>query len=222
MNTKRLFWVAILVLAGALLVAACAPSPPEAPAVQAEQADDGEHEEEATADEAEEHTDDDEHSEETDTHPPDDHMGGMHSDIPEEAAAVPNPIEANDESIAAGGQIYTTSCAVCHGESGEGDGPATAGLEKPPANLNANHVQENSDGAMFYIISHGKPDTPMPAWDNILSEEERWQVVNYLRTFGGDQAEAEGEHDDGDEHAEDSDAEGEHDEDGEHTEDGGN
>lgn len=236
MNTKRLFWVAILVLVGALLVAACAPSPPEAPAVQAEQADAEEHEEEAPVNEAEDHADDDEHGEETDTHPSDDYMGGMHSDIPEEAADVPNPIEANAESIAAGGQIYAASCAVCHGETGGGDGPGAAGLEKPPANLNEGHVQVNSDGALFYIISHGKPDTPMPAWDNVLSEEDRWQVVNFIRTFN--EGEMEGEHDDDGDHAdteddhadtkddhddaEDDHAEGEHDDDGEHIEDGEN
>lgn len=200
MKVNQLFWLIGLAVVGALLIVACAPSPPEAPAVQAEQAeteehnDGDEHEEEATTGETEEHADDDEHGEEADTHPPEDHMGGMHSDIPEEAAAVPNPVEFNDESIAAGGQIYANSCAVCHGETGQGDGPGAASLEKPPANLYAGHVQENSDGALFYIISHGKPDTPMPAWDNILSEEDRWHVVNFIRTF--EVNEEEGEHND--------------------------
>lgn len=189
MKANRLFWLIGLTLVGTLLIVACAPSPPEAPAVQAEQAETEEHadadEHMADAAEAEsgEHADADEHMEEADMHAPEQHMEGMHSDIPAEAAAVPNPITANAESLATGEQLYATNCAVCHGETGEGDGPGAAGLQKPPANLHETHVQENSDGALFYIISHGKPDTPMPAWNNILDEEQRWHVVNYMRTF---------------------------------------
>jgi len=56
-------------------------------------------------------------------------------------------------------------------------------LEQKPSDLHAAHVHENSDGALFYIVSHGRPDTPMPAWESQLSEEERWHMVNFLRTF---------------------------------------
>ncbi len=104
--------------------------------------------------------------EDEDAHGPEEHMAGTGHDVPEEAAPVP-------------------SCAVCHGETGEGDGPAAGGLESEPSDLHADHVQENSDGALFYIITHGRPDTPMPAWEDVLSEEERWHLVNFLRTFGG-------------------------------------
>ncbi len=187
MKTSRLFWITVFVGIGVLFVAACAPSPPEAPAAEAEHNDEAEHDDSGG-----------------DAHAPDDHMAGAH-DVPEDAAAVPNPVEANDESMAAGEQLYATSCAVCHGETGLGDGPGAAGLEKPPANLNEGHVQGLTDGALFYIISHGKPDTPMPAWENILDEEQRWQVVNYLRTFNEGEAggHAEGEHDDDGEHGHD-------------------
>ncbi len=123
-----------------------------------------------------------EHDEEEDEHEPEEHMEGEH-DVPDEAAAVPNPFASDEESLAAGTVLYAANCAICHGETGEGDGPAAAGLEKAPSDLHEGHVQENSDGALFYIISHGKPDTPMPAWDNVLDEDERWHVVNFLRTF---------------------------------------
>jgi mono/diheme cytochrome c family protein len=162
-------------LVGAFLLAACGGATPAPPtASEAEhmetQAEEPEHEEEA------------EHEEE-DAHGPDEHMAGTGHDVPEEAAEVPNPIEASDESIEAGAGFYAASCAVCHGETGEGDGPGAEGLENKPADLHEGHVQENSDGALFYIISHGRPDTPMPAWEDVLSEEERWHVVNFLRTF---------------------------------------
>jgi len=122
----------------------------------------------------------------------DGHMGmgmsdhaGMAADhaIPEEAAAVPNPIAVSDASVAAGQAIYTQNCAVCHGPEGEGDGTAAAGLNPKPADLHAAHVQELSDGALFYTITHGREGTAMVAWETILSEEQRWEVVNFLRTF---------------------------------------
>ena len=117
-----------------------------------------------------------------DEHGPEQHMGGQH-DVPTEASDIPNPIPPTEESIARGAELYAKNCAVCHGVEGRGDGPIAATLEKQPANLHADHVQANSDGALFWIISHGRPDSPMPAWANILSEEERWHIVNFLRTF---------------------------------------
>lgn len=118
-----------------------------------------------------------------DEHAPEEHMAGAHN-VPAEAAALENPIAATEESIAAGAALYTQNCAVCHGEEGRGDGPAAVGLDPAPANLHEEHVQENSDGTLFYIITHGRPETAMPAWEEQLSEEERWHVVNFLRTFG--------------------------------------
>lgn len=114
-----------------------------------------------------------------DMHMPEDHMGG-HDYVPEEAVAVLSPFEATEESISTGADLYATTCAVCHGENGEGDGPAGESLDPKPADLHAEHVQELTEGALFYVISHGKPDTPMPAWENVLDETQRWHVVNFI------------------------------------------
>lgn len=121
-----------------------------------------------------------EHGEEE--HSPGEHEEGGHM-VPEDAAAMPNPVEASAESIASGRELFATNCALCHGETGEGDGPAASGLAMPPANLHEDHVQGRTDGSLFYVISHSKPESPMPAWKDILSEDERWHVINYLRTF---------------------------------------
>ena len=115
-------------------------------------------------------------------HSPDEYLAGAH-DVPTDAASVPNPITADKGSRAIGAELYALHRAVCHGANGEGDGPATAGLEKPPADLHEAHVQGLTDGALFHVITHGKPKTPMPAWEDILTEVERWHVVNFLRTF---------------------------------------
>lgn len=110
------------------------------------------------------------------------HMTGNHG-VPAEAAAVENPIPASNESISNGAAIFSQSCAACHGDTGKGDGLGAAALNPKPADLHAAHVQGNSDGVMFWIISHGREGTAMPAWNAILSEEQRWDVVNFLRTF---------------------------------------
>lgn len=208
--TKKVSIVLTLGLVGVFLVTACGgapsapPTPTEAEHVEAatEEAEhtevateEAEHEEMQTeeAGHVEEATEEAEHMEasteeagheEEDTHAEEEHMEEMEHGVPEEAAAEPNPIEASDESVERGSALYAANCAVCHGETGEGDGPAAAGLEEKPSDLHEDHVQGNSDGALFYIISHGVPDSPMPPWENSLSEEERWDVVNFLRTFG--------------------------------------
>ena len=160
----------IVIVAGlatlSILVSACA-SGSEEPTAQVVEPSEGEHEEEG------------------EEHEPEEHMEGEH-EVPDEAAAVPNPLADDVGSLASGAVLYAANCAVCHGETGEGDGPAASGLVMAPSDLHEGHVQGLSDGALFYIISHGKPETPMPAWENILEENDRWQVVNFLRTFQED------------------------------------
>lgn len=175
MHRRTTHTLALLIVVPAL-VAACATrdEPESVPATELPAAT-----EEPAADEHME----DEHMDEVDMHSPEEHMEGEH-DVPDEAAAVPNPLREDGDSTLLGGELYAANCALCHGETGEGDGPAASGIQPPPADLHADHVQALSDGALFYIITHGRPDTPMPAWENQLSEIERWQVVNYLRTFG--------------------------------------
>jgi hypothetical protein len=176
-SNSRIILVAVAGLAIlSIIVSACA-SGSEGPTAQVAEPSEGEHEEE-------EHVEGDEHTEEEEgeEHAPEEHIEGEH-DVPDDAAAVPNPFADDEESLAAGAVLYASHCALCHGETGEGDGPAASALEVAPSDLHEGHVQENSDGALFYIISHGKPDTPMPAWDDVLDEDERWHVVNFMRTF---------------------------------------
>ena len=103
-------------------------------------------------------------------------------EVPEEAKAVPNPVEPTPEALAAGADLYKKHCVMCHGETGKGDGPATKFMKPAPADVTiAGTKARMTDGEIFYKISTGK--RPMPPMNRKLSETERWQVVHHLRTL---------------------------------------
>ncbi|HET8680239.1 MAG TPA: CopD family protein [bacterium] len=96
--------------------------------------------------------------------------------------ARPNPIVPTQASVARGEGIYRVECQSCHGVSGAGDGPAAAKLDPRPADLRV-HVSAHTDGELFHWISEGFPGTAMPAFKDRLSEEDRWNILNFLRAL---------------------------------------
>ena len=99
---------------------------------------------------------------------------------PPEAKNVKNPVAKSDKVIADAKKIAETNCAACHGAKGGGDGPAAAALPVKPANWTSAAVQGESDGEIFWKISHGRG--PMPPWKH-LAEKDRWGLVHYIRTL---------------------------------------
>jgi len=99
---------------------------------------------------------------------------------PESIAVSTNPIPPTEASLAQGAQIYATHCATCHGEEFDGSGLGAAGLPAAVANL-VLHFPQHSDGQHFAVISNGRPASGMPAWEGTLTDEEIWNVINYLR-----------------------------------------
>lgn len=116
-------------------------------------------------------------------------MGGMmdrhHAQVPEEYAGLTNPVPADEESLARGEEIYGRLCASCHGDGGMGDGPAAENLDPSPAPI-AHTSRMLGDDYLFWRVTEGGHDfaTAMPAWDQALTEQERWDVINYVRALG--------------------------------------
>ncbi len=93
-----------------------------------------------------------------------------------------NPIAADERSIGIGRDLFAQQCVVCHGATGLGDGPTAKALIPPPANLQS-HVPLHTDGEIFGFISAGFPGSAMPAFHGQLTDEQMWNLVNYLRTL---------------------------------------
>ena len=92
-----------------------------------------------------------------------------------------NPVAATESARAAGQKIYLKTCAMCHGKTGDADGPAVIELNIHPAKLSDPKIATEFDGALFWKITTGKK--PMPAYGKRLSETDRWNLVNYIRTL---------------------------------------
>ena len=99
---------------------------------------------------------------------------------PPAAAERKNPVVPSEQSVAHGQALFS-NCVICHGPGGHGDGAAAVALNPKPKDLTADSTQNQSDGALFWKITQGR--TPMPPWEQALSNEDRWDLVNYLRTI---------------------------------------
>jgi mono/diheme cytochrome c family protein len=105
--------------------------------------------------------------------------------LPGEASGPLNPLPSTAQTHAAGRVLYQANCAVCHGATGQGDGPAAAGLSPRPGDFTQHMaLGKHTDGQVFLWIKEGVPGSAMPAWGQRLDDEQIWQLVTYLRTFG--------------------------------------
>ena len=104
--------------------------------------------------------------------------GHRHWNIPADAARTLNPVEVSPESMTRGKAVFEQNCQRCHGEFGFGDGPDAAGLSVRPVPLR-HAARMHSDGELDYIIRSGRD--PMPSWQDKLSQEQIWDVINFIR-----------------------------------------
>jgi mono/diheme cytochrome c family protein len=131
----------------------------------------------------------------THDHAHDDATPHLHAPVPPDYASahVPSAAWTDPRMIARGKEIFMTRCAVCHGDTGDGKGPAGLALPlKPPDLRDVKMVSEMAGNYWFWRISEGGAVEPfksmgsaMPAWKGELSVEDRWAVIAYQHTFSG-------------------------------------
>lgn len=101
------------------------------------------------------------------------------------ADTIKNTLALNAENISKGEELYNMYCFSCHGDTGYGDGPAGGSMGIRPANFHDQNVIKQKDGALFWKLTNGKGN--MPPFKEILTENQRWEMVMYLRELGKQQ-----------------------------------
>ena len=103
--------------------------------------------------------------------------------IPAEDAAKKNPVKPTPEGLAAAKKLYGYHCAMCHGVQGDGKGDLATDMKlKLPDWRDPSSLAKMTDGEMFYIITNGRGKMTGGEGDR-TSEEVRWNLVNYVRSF---------------------------------------
>jgi mono/diheme cytochrome c family protein len=100
---------------------------------------------------------------------------------PKETDNVKNPLAGTNNTLAEARALYVANCGPCHGDKGRGDGPAAPGLNPRPADHTSALVQNETDGTLFWKLSEGR--NPMPGYKKIFSEQQRWELINFIRTL---------------------------------------
>ncbi len=99
--------------------------------------------------------------------------------FPETYRKTPVPFDAI--SVANGATIFAENCVLCHGPQAKGNGVLAKTFAIQPVDLLTEpHTAKHTAGDFFHWLTHGIPGTAMPAFADKLSEEDRWDVVNFL------------------------------------------
>jgi mono/diheme cytochrome c family protein len=93
-----------------------------------------------------------------------------------------NPIQSSADKIEAGKQVFGFYCVVCHGRDGQNTGvPFAGGISPPIPSLASADIQRYTDGQLKWIIENGISPSGMPSSKGILSDDDMWTIVIYLR-----------------------------------------
>ena len=100
------------------------------------------------------------------------------SDTPAKFEPLKSPKTAN---VMRGRAIYLKRCWMCHGDAGQGEGPSGAHLGPVPANFTDPNVKKMKDGRWYWRLSEGVDNSAMPIWRLLLSEQDRWDAIAYVK-----------------------------------------
>lgn len=92
------------------------------------------------------------------------------------------PVPPSPDSLQRGEVMFGITCAVCHGQKGDGESPLSGFFSPDPPDLSEERIQKMSDNELYLIVTQGRGI--MPSMAENLDRTERWDVINYLRTLG--------------------------------------
>lgn len=108
-------------------------------------------------------------------------LRGQDWEAPPEASVIENPREYTLDNVKSGRSLYLLNCKSCHGDPGKNNPLALVPL---PVDVASERMQANTEGELFYKITAGRG--VMPPFENTLSEEERWNLVNFIKNYSPD------------------------------------
>ena len=95
---------------------------------------------------------------------------------------VKNPVKADEASIKEGKDLYSQHCKSCHGTKGKGDGSKAEKIDISCGDFTGPEYAKISDGEAYWKTTEGRK--PMPSFKEKLGNNERWSVINYIRSLG--------------------------------------
>jgi mono/diheme cytochrome c family protein len=91
-----------------------------------------------------------------------------------------NPAEPTPQNLAEGAEEYEEHCAVCHGGAKTKISPMRDKFS-PPAPQLIDRIPHDDDAWLFWVTKHGVRMTGMPAWDGILTDDDMWKVITFIK-----------------------------------------
>jgi mono/diheme cytochrome c family protein len=107
----------------------------------------------------------------------------LHAVVAHRAPAGVNPVVPSEENLIQGARLYTQMCARCHGLSKESDNTLGQSFYPPAPHLPLRRTTY-SQAEVFWLVKHGIRNTAMPAWGNLLVDEDIWRVAMLVGNFG--------------------------------------
>ena len=109
-------------------------------------------------------------------------MTGIKHDVTIGGKNDKNPLQATADNINDGAEHFQHHCEICHGLDGQNTGvPFAEKMSPPVADLASKDIQEYTDGQLKWIIQNGIGPSGMPGWKDILTDDEMWKMVLYIR-----------------------------------------